>query len=490
MKIQKGKASFGGCAIGVIHTPQQNKKVLDPSASKKQYQNVIEQLKQKLQEKQKEQSENEREQCIALQEVFKEEAFHSCVYEQIEQGLPAQMAVERAAGIYAGKLRSTGEEKKCLHACSVIDACCMISEQLQEPIKIETLEPEKPYLLAVNHFAIEDLLCAKKTNLVGIITSSIGVYSDACLLAEQWRLPVIFGVAESFFHVCEGKLAGIDGTTKEIFLQPDDAVLARLQHKIQQQKRIHSLDLSLHRAFLEVKGIVLFGDCIASEQVSLTIHQGAKGICLPRFWENSDSERENIQQIMNKTQEPVMMILSGRWQTSCFTNEQSFLQLAQMLSTQECQKICLVISREHIVERTQNLLDQLIQIKRNLKKKAYPFPKKITIGLMLDTPSSVLNMNEMQEEVDFFCVSPILLSQYANGMNRDIDYLDLLQECSAWKLSQMAYEQANNMKMPICGLCEGTTAPQQAKYLAEIGICELIVPAAQIQEVQQILCQM
>ncbi len=132
------------------------------------------------------------------------------VQNYIKAGAGAAAAVERAGIIFANNLRSINDNYFSERSTDVLDICNRVVKILDgETIYLNS--PQAPSILVSEEIFPTDIACLKRSDILGMISSSGSENAHAAIIARSYNIPFIIMAGGEFLHLCEGKQAFISG---------------------------------------------------------------------------------------------------------------------------------------------------------------------------------------------------------------------------------------------------------------------------------------
>ena len=168
-----------------------------------------------------------------------DEGLQNEVLAYIHAGAGAAAAVERAAGIFAGRIRALDDDYLRERACDVLDACYRIVDVLDGP-QAQMPPLNSPSILAAEELYPTDILSIDRRMILGLVMGAGSANAHASIIARTMGIPAVVLAGQEFLDVCDGKIAAINGSTGDLCLEPDEATKARFAHSIRRARR-HTL---------------------------------------------------------------------------------------------------------------------------------------------------------------------------------------------------------------------------------------------------------
>ncbi|MDN6622502.1 MAG: phosphoenolpyruvate--protein phosphotransferase, partial [Bifidobacterium crudilactis] len=339
------------------------------------------------------------------------------------------------------------------------------------------------------------------------------------ILARSMGLPAIVGIGDELNEDFDGVYAIVDGSQGELLLDPDAETLHEYQSS---QQRIEE-----HRRLLqELKGkptvsssgqrIRLYANIANPEEVDNVLANDAEGIGLFRseflYLESEDFPTEEFQfnaykQVAQKMGDRLIVIrtldigadkqvayfgldkednpaLGYRAIRICLTQPEIFkVQLRALLRASAFGNIAIMLPMITSVDEVRRSKAIIEEVKTELRAQDIEFNEGIQLGIMVETPASVVMAPELAKEVDFFSIGTNDLTQYTLACDRQNQKLHQFADphsTAVLRMIEMTVTAAHKAGI-WCGICGelGADLTLTDTYL-RIGVDELSVSAPMI----------
>jgi phosphotransferase system enzyme I (PtsI) len=132
----------------------------------------------------------------------------------------------------------------------------------------------------------------------------------------------------------------------------------------------------------------------------------------------------------------------------------------------------------------------LADVMEDLEEAHLPFNREIPVGIMVETPATVVMLDRFLREVDFISIGTNDLIQYALAVDRsNKEVADLYQasDPAVLRLINLTVQAALKTSVPasLCGQMSGSTL--YTMLLLGLGLRSLSVPPSAISEVKRVV---
>ena len=353
-------------------------------------------------------------------------------------------------------------------------------------------EMNEPCIIAADDLAPSETVQLDKSKVLGFATMYGSSNSHTAILARTMNIPAVIGLGEDLKAEYNGKDAIIDGFTGTLYIEPDEETM-----KAMQEKRAKDLE---QRALLEqLKGkenvtksgqkINVYANIGNVSDLGAVLKNDAGGIGLFRseflYLENSDFPTEEQQfavykkvaesmagkkviirtldigadkQVdyfgLDKEENPALGYRAIR---ICLTRPEIFkTQLRALYRAAVFGNISIMFPMIISVKEVQKIKEIIAEVKEGLKSEGIPYKEDVELGIMIETPASVMVSRELAKEVDFFSVGTNDLTQYTLAIDRQNSKLDEFYDPhhpAVLRMIRMAAESAHaeGAWIGICG---------------------------------------
>ena len=380
-------------------------------------------------------------------------------------------------------------------------------------------EMDEPCIIAADDLAPSETVQLDKSKVLGFATMYGSSNSHTAILARTMNIPAVIGLGEELLADYDGKMAVIDGFTGTLYIEPDEETM-----KVMQEKRQKDLE---QKALLEqLKGkenvtksgqkINVYANIGNVSDVGAVLKNDAGGIGLFRseflYLENTDFPTEEQQfsvykqvaenmagkkviirtldigadkQVdyfgLDKEENPALGYRAIR---ICLTRPEIFkTQLRALYRAAVYGNISIMFPMIISVDEIHKIKAIIAEVKEELKSEGIPYRDEVELGVMIETPASVMISRELAKEVDFFSVGTNDLTQYTLAIDRQNSKLDPFYDPhhpAVLAMIRMAAENAHaeGKWIGICGEL-GADLELTEEFL-KMGLDELSVSPAMV----------
>lgn len=157
-------------------------------------------------------------------------------------------AAQQAAGAFAEQLRSLKDELLASRATDVIDVGDRIARRLAGTPQ-PTVSLDRPAIVVADDLPPSLTATLPRNRLLGIALAGSSPTAHAAILARAYGIPAVVGVRDlletlaAFGTAASDTDLAIDGASGDVFVEPDEATIHRLDSAATSRQRHHQQDL-------------------------------------------------------------------------------------------------------------------------------------------------------------------------------------------------------------------------------------------------------
>lgn len=538
MVVYSGKSVFGGIAIGHISLYKKDQqqvkrnKIEDAEAEIARYhaakEEAISQLQALYEKAVKEVGETSAEIFEAHQMMLDDEDYIDSVENIINtQMVNAEFAVAQTGDNFAEMFANMDDEYFRGRAADIKD----VSERLITVLSgggAAEIASDEAVIIVADDLAPSETVQLDKDKILSFVTVHGSANSHTAILAKTMSIPAMIGTDIPLEDEIDGKLAIVDGFEGKVYVDPDEDVLedkTKLLNEENEKKALLEQLKGKENITLDGQKINIYANIGNTKDLALVLKNDAGGIGLFRsefiYLGSEDYPTEEEQFSIYKTVAETMAgkkviirtldigadkqadyfklpaeenpALGLRAIRICLTRPEVFrAQLRAILRASAYGKISImfpmIISVDEVIE-----IKKIVEgIKAELDGEGFAYDKNIELGIMIETPASVIIAEDLAKEVDFFSIGTNDLTQYTLAIDRQNQSLDRFYDPhhpAILKMLKMVVDAAHKYGKwaGICGEL-GADLTLTKEFLA-MGFDELSVSPGRVLPIRKIVLE-
>lgn len=358
--------------------------------------------------------------------------------------------------------------------------------------------------------------------VLGFITQEGGVTSHVSIMAKGLGIPALVGVGDVLKQISDGDQMILDAGKGDIFIQPDEDTLKHyLMLREQQQKKKEELELMNHLPPVtkDGKAVHLCANVGSIADIKNALRYKIDGVGLFRseflYMDNTHfpTEEEQFQvykeaaQICGKEVTIRTLDIGGDKELPYYEFEQEenpFLgwrairicldrrdifktQLRAILRASAFGILRIMFPMIISLEELYEAKNILWECKEELKQEGISYDQSIEVGMMIETPASILLIEEFAREADFFSIGTNDLTQYLLAVDRGNKKISGMYNSfhpAVIRSIKMVIDAGHKHKIKV-GMCGEFASDERAvKLLLGLGLDEFSMSAAEIPTVK------
>lgn len=465
-----GKSVFGGVAIGKLSFYKRSEKVIkrehveDTEAEYQRFldakEKAITQLKD-LYDKAMEDVGEANAMIFEVHQMMLEDLDYQESIENIikTQSVNAEYAIATTADNFAQIFAAMDDAYMQGRAADVKD----VSERVlgiltgsQESV----VKTDEPVIIAADDLAPSETVQLDKSKVLAFATMYGSSNSHTAILARTMNIPAVIGLGEELGQEYDGQSAIVDGFTGMVYIDPDEQTMQEMLEKQQKDQKEKALLEELKGKENITKSgqtINIYANIGNVADLGAVLKNDAGGIGLFRseflYLENDTFPTEDQQfavykqvaegmagkkviirtldigadkQVdyfgLDKEENPALGYRAIR---ICLTRPEIFkTQLRALYRAAVFGNISIMFPMIISVSEVKKIKEIIAEVKEELKAEGIPYKEDVELGIMIETPASVMVSRDLAKEVDFFSVGTNDLTQYTLAIDRQNSKLD------------------------------------------------------------------
>lgn len=461
--------------------------------------------------------------------MLQDEDYYGAIQTAIrEEKLNAEYAVWQAGQQFSEMFSQMDDEYMRGRASDVIDISKRLIRNLDPRLANGLDSLSSPTIVAAADLMPSETVQMDKEMVYAFVTQEGSKSSHSAILARTMGIPAVVGLADQFTELSDGEEIIVDGITGDVILAPDEATRADYRAK-QEEFNKHQQELRLLKGTKAITKNGVEMEINANighpEDVDLVLENDADGIGLFRseflYMESNQFPSEEEQFTAYKTvlermdgkrviirtldlgadkQVPYLNLpheenpaLGLRAIRICLDRQELFLtQLRALIRASAYGKLAIMFPMIISVDEVRQIKGLVEKVKNDLTKEKIPFDPHFEIGIMIETPASVMLSDELAKEVDFFSIGTNDLTQYTlavDRMNHSISKLFDSRHPAVLRMIEMTAQSAKKagIWVGICG--ESAADTSLTEFYVRIGVRELSVTPSAVLELRRAVQQ-
>lgn len=457
--------------------------------------------------------------------LLKDAALKDSVIGKIMEQKNAEQALSETTGEYAGIFEGMEDEYMRERSADIKDIGNRILKIIKGIADKAFADIREKVIVIAEEISPSDTAVMDFNNIIGFITEAGGVTSHVSIMARNTGVPALVGVTDILKEIKNGDLIIMDAAAGTIIIKPDAATIEKYKilkkEFLQTQKKLEEIS-HLPGVTLDGRTVELCANVGSIEEVKAAITQGIDGIGLFRteflFMENSHFPTEQEQFEVYKAAAELCageviirtLDIGGDKELPYYTfakEENPFLgwrairislelkevfiaQLRAILRASRYGKLKIMFPMIISTEELEQAKEVVEQCKQELRKENILFNENIEVGMMVETPAAVINIEDFAKIADFFSIGTNDLTQYLLAVDRgNQKILNLYNSFhpavlrSIYKIIEAGHK--HNIKVGMCG--EFASESTAVRVLLGMGLDEFSMSAGEIAATKNII---
>ncbi len=439
------------------------------------------------------------------------------------QHVNAEYAVSVAKENFASMFSAMDDSYMQARAADVKDISNRIIACLSDKEQYDIL-PDEKVIICADDLAPSETVSLDKEKVLAFVTAYGSSNSHTAILARNMNIPALIGLGEEFLdEISDGDMAIVDGFTGELYLEPDDRTLSKMEKKrqadLEKRMLLHKLK-GKDNTTLDGRRVEIFANIGSVQEIGSVLLNDAGGIGLFRseflYLEQNDYPTEEQQfSIYRKVLESMAgkkvvirtldigadkkceyfglgneenPALGFRAIRICLSRPQIFkTQLRALYRASVYGRLSIMFPMVTSVGEVERTLSICQLVKAELEAQGQDFDKDVELGIMIETPAAAIISDRLAPLVDFFSIGTNDLTQYTLACDRQNPLLEPFCDThheAVMRLIEKTCEAGHRHGcwVGICGELAADTSLTE-KFL-RIGIDELSVSPSNVLRVR------
>ena len=376
------------------------------------------------------------------------------------------------------------------------------------------IDSDVPVILAADDLAPSETIQLDKNKILAFVTEGGSSSSHTAILARTMGIPAIVGLGDQVKPEFEGRPAMVDGSTGQVYVDPDEGTVANLRDKRRRQLEYQQMLDELkgkENVTLDGQHIRVFCNIGSPEDVHSVLLNDADGVGLFRSeflylncddYPTEDYQFEAYKKALSDMEGREVIIrtldigadkqigyfelpkeenpaLGNRALRICLNRPEIFhTQLRALYRASAYGHLGIMFPMVTSVWEVREAKKMCEQVKSELKAEGIPYDEHVQVGIMIETPAAAVISDRLAKEVDFFSCGTNDLTQYTlacDRQNNDLGRFFNPHHPAVLRLLKMVTDNAhkNGIWVGICG--ELGADLELTETFLSIGIDELSV---------------
>lgn len=447
------------------------------------------------------------------------------IQEEIQGGKTAEDALNHVFDIYLGYFKDMEDELMSARGCDLRDMRDNILEILSGQANSFQFHGKTNLILCVDELSPSLMSHVEPENISGILCQNGGVTSHCAILARASGIPAIFSVKNLLNTVKEGDLMVVDGSTGRGVHLPQAEIVEKYQEKARLYLRKQE-ELNLFRGLrtqtAQGTPIALMANITDFGQIHTVLDLDADGVGLFRteylFMQSATLPTEEQQfrvytRLAKMMQNRKVMIrtldiggdkqveslalekeenpfLGHRALRFCMEHKDIFrTQLRAILrAAAQYPNLSLLIPFVSSMDEIHNFIQFLEECRSELKAESIPVSEDIPSGVVIETPSAAILIDQILKYVDFISVGTNDLTQYITASDRGNIKVSAHYNpfnLGVLRILQYIIRSCNQRNIPITLCGEAITDPRMIPLILAFGQVNFSVSPSEILSVRR-----
>ena len=441
----------------------------------------------------------------------------------------AEFAIETVCNMYADMFASMGDELMQQRATDMRDIKVRMQRTLMGLQSADVSSLPAGTVLVAKDLTPSMTAGINPVNVVGIVTELGGRTSHSAILARALEIPAVVAVNGLLEQVKDGDTVVLDGSTGEVYVNPDTEIKTAYEAKRDQfLKEKKELEKYIGKPSVTKDGVQV--EIVANigkpEDVDKVLQYDGEGVGLFRteflFMDRTSMPTEDEQfeaykkvaaamngkpviirtlDIGGDKEIPYMGLekdenpfLGYRAIRLCLDRKEDIYkpQLRALLRASAFGNIRIMIPLVTCIEEYREAKALIEELKKELDEKGIAYKKDIQVGIMVETAAASLIADIFAKEADFFSIGTNDLTQYTMSVdrgNKKISYLYSTFNPAVLRSIRhiIACGREAGIMVGMCG--EAASDPMMVPLLLAFGLNEFSMSASAILRTRKLVTE-
>ena len=438
-----------------------------------------------------------------------------------EQHYSPEYAVSQTLRRYAKFFQELDSHYLAERAADIFDIEKNLLRNLLGREREELSDLQSPVIILAQDLSPSETASLSRELVLGFATEAGGASGHTAIVAKGMELPAVVGIGRFLADISGGDLLIIDGDHGRVIVQPDDQTLAHYHEERAEHQsfvaRLSNLS-SVDAVTTDGQRVQVLANIEFPHEVETCRQRGTDGIGLYRtefLYLGADGEpseadhynayahvvrkmadRPTVIRTLDLGADKMGLSPNAEYERNPFLGLRSIrlslnnvalfrTQLRAVLRASSLGAVHVLFPLITTLQELRRAKKELADAMAELKEEEVDYDADIRIGIMVETPASVLMLDRFVKEVDFISIGTNDLVQYTLAVDRcNSQVASLFQETdpAVLRLLKQSIEVARSAGIPatVCGQMSATMA--YVPLLLGLGLRQISVPPSSVLE--------